>query len=464
MTTTQESLTTDIFSDLIDTTEPYKVDETFKFKNYLAVQPSSQANLQVPGPILFNSFYQDGYFLPSESYISIKGRLVKNDGTAYDNEEVTLVNNAMMFLFKDARYAISDTEIETVQYLGQATSLFGLLTLPDDFSTSSGLSRCWSKDTTNNAHSSKYQRSVAKAADAAILAGEFTPIEHANYNQGFAVRKSFIFSSVPKGSFTFTIPFSHIFGFSEYNKLLYGVQQTLTLERNGDDNLALHRADDNALTGKVELSNITWYIPKYELNTAASVEMTQRAIAKIQLPLIFRARTCKRIEIPAGSTSFEWPLTMKTGLEKPRWVIVAFQTGRRSQTETPAVFDNIGLTNAYVTLNGDKYPREEILTDFARNDYARLYKSFDDFKKDFYGYDELVGGSQVSFPAFKTLFPIIVFDLTKQSEVIKTGAIDMRVTLNFADVAANTAAYALIISDRLFKVVSDGKSISQLIS
>ena len=88
----------------------------------------------------------------------------------------------------------------------------------------------------------------------------------------------------------------------------------------------------------------------------------------------------------------------------------------------------------YITLNGDKYPRKEIFSDFNRNDYARLYlrlylRLFDDFKKDFYGYDEFVGGSQVNIPAFKSFYPILVLDLTKQSEVIKTGAIDMRVII-----------------------------------
>ena len=62
---------------------------------------------------------------------------------------------------------------------------------------------------------------------------------------------------------------------------------------------------------------------------------------------------------------------------------------------------------------------------------------FDDFKKDFYGYDELVEGSQVNFPAFKSLFLILVFDFTKQREIVKTGAIDMRVTLNYTAASVN---------------------------
>ena len=102
--------------------------------------------------------------------------------------------------------------------------------------------------------------------------------------------------------------------------------------------------------------------------------------------------------------------------------------------------------------NGNKYPRKVVVSDFTRNDYAGLYKMFDDFKKDFYGTDEFVGGSQVNFPAFKSLFPILVFDLTKQSEIVKTGAINMRVTLNYAVAPANISAHALIISYRLFVI------------
>src|SRR6266568_8419774 len=166
----------------------------------------------------------------------------------------------MMYLFKEAKYHISDTEVETVFNLGQATSLFAYLALPDDFSTSADLSRCWSKDTSDNANSKKYivSRRVANVAAGGavpeIAEGFFTPRDNPNYNQGFAARKSFLFSSNPKGTFEFTIPFSHIFGFSEYKRIVYGVQQRLTLDRFSDHNLAIHRTDA-APAGKIELSN-----------------------------------------------------------------------------------------------------------------------------------------------------------------------------------------------------------------
>ena len=86
---------------------------------------------------------------------------------------------------------------------------------------------------------------------------------------------------------------------------------------------------------------------------------------------------------------------------------------------------------------------------------------FDSFKKEYYGIDSLEGGTQVNFPAFKTLFPMIVFDVRKQNEKLKTGVTDIQVKLFFnANVPANTNACGCIISDRFFKMSSDGSSAS----
>ena len=86
---------------------------------------------------------------------------------------------------------------------------------------------------------------------------------------------------------------------------------------------------------------------------------------------------------------------------------------------------------------------------------------FDDFKKDYYGIDSLVGGTQVNVAAYKSLFPIIVFDVRKQNEKIKVGVMDIQIKFEFNEaVPANTTAYAVTISDRFYKLTSDGKNMS----
>ena len=58
----------------------------------------------------------------------------------------------------------------------------------------------------------------------------------------------------------------------------------------------------------------------------------------------------------------------------------------------------------------------DMATDFAKEQYAGVYKSFYDFASKFYAIDNLLGGSAVSPVEFKSLYPIHIFDVSKQSE------------------------------------------------
>jgi hypothetical protein len=180
---------------------------------------------------------------------------------------------------------------------------------------------------------------------------------------------------------------------------------------------------------------------------------------KVTVPLGFRARTSEQTTL-TQTQNFTWRLSVTGGVEKPRWIIIGFQTNRiDTQQQNPAVFDHLNLRNAYVTLNSERYPMSDIITNFNKNEYMNLYNMFDDFKKEYYGIDSLVGGTQVNVAAYKSLFPIIVFDVRKQNEKLKSGIIDMQVRFEFsAAVPPNTTAYSVIISDRLYKLSSDGRN------
>ena len=76
----------------------------------------------------------------------------------------------------------------------------------------------------------------------------------------------------------------------------------------------------------------------------------------------------------------------------------------------------------------------------------------------------VLAGSAVSPSTFRSLYPIHVFDESKQSEQL-TGIVDLTVRMEFsADIPANTQAYGLVISDRInqIKFKSDGSQMSVL--
>ena len=102
-------------------------------------------------------------------------------------------------------------------------------------------------------------------------------------------------------------------------------------------------------------------------------------------------------------------------------------------------------------------------TDFAEEQYEGVYKSVYDFASRYYGIDNILAGSGVNPSAFKSLYPIHVFDVSKQSELLTESVVDLTVRMEFsANVPANTQAYALVISNRMLKFKSDGSKMSVL--
>jgi hypothetical protein len=453
---TSSTISQEVHDEMLDITEPHLYDESIREMNFYEYYPKLGTKFNGEGnPISIMIEEQNIYYVPSKSYLKIKGQIrrVDTDAVYPADAEITLINNAIMYLFSDIRYQLNSTTIGNINNPGQTTSMIGYLSYPDDFSTSSSLKMCWTKDTTNNASSKKYATSVGDPA-----AG-YTPAETTTYNQGFAARKGLLFSSDPRGCFEFHIPLTHIFGFAEYKKIIFGLKHTLTLTRTTDTQ-ALYRAE-GVIDGKVDITDITWNMLQIQMSPEYITSMMSLINEKVTLPLAYRSRTTESIVLDQV-LRHPWPLSLPGGAEKPRWLIIGFQTARiNTQRQNPAAFDNIDLKSASVTLGSQTIPMTKIMTNFSRNEYTTLYDMFDNFKSDYYGIDSLVGGTQVNYVAYKTLFPIIVFDLRKQDERLKKGILNVRVNFEFGTVVpADTTAYSVIISDRFYKLQSDGNKLT----
>ena len=91
-------------------------------------------------------------------------------------------------------------------------------------------------------------------------------------------------------------------------------------------------------------------------------------------------------------------------------------------------------------------------------------------EKSFFNMDELISNSGINPLNYRELFPLYLFDVTKQSEKLKTSVSDIHIKASFdSDPAgvdnppADTMAYAVIISDRLFHFQSDGNKITNIV-
>jgi hypothetical protein len=423
-------------SDILNVTEVSSVDEGIEKYEVHEYEPAVRSNLNSAGEIRINIESQDLFCHPAESYLLFEGRLVKADGTAYANADaVAIVNNGLMHLFSQISYSLSNQDIETVFHPGQATTMLGLLKYPDDFAKAQGLNQLWCKDT----------------AATAVMAD----------NAGFATRQAYLVQKPrTKGTFSFIVPLSHILGFCEdYDKIVYGFKHTLTLVRKSDDDAIFRLAAADA--GKVSLGKISWFMPHVTPADMARMTLYKTIESKTSVPVAYRARQCDTITV-SQSTTFSWPLSVKTAPEKPRWIVVGFQTDRGGDQEhNPSIFDHCNLKNMYVMMNQERYPAVDYDLSFPNQKFSRAYRDAASFSAKFYGMDQLITQSNITPADYKDLFPLMVFDVSKQSERLKSSVVDIQIKATFnAAVPAETQAYAVIISDKLLNFQSDGQKMS----
>ena len=141
-----------------------------------------------------------------------------------------------------------------------------------------------------------------------------------------------------------------MFGFCEdYDKVVYGLKHALTLTRN-DDNDAIFR-DGAVAVGKITLSKVSWFMPHVTPADKDKMELYKIIERKEKLPVGYRMIQCDTGSIPQSATS-SWRLSVKLSPEVPRFIIVGFQIGKSGdQAENLSIFDNVKVTNIYVTLN-----------------------------------------------------------------------------------------------------------------
>ena len=442
-------------ADILQITEDIPVDDSIYEYEYKEYNPIVGTDLN-RGSIVLTIESQDIYTHPAESFLVIEGQLAAPVALPIggvqpyaDADVVTLINNGIMYLFSDVRYHLASHETEVLQNPGHATTMLGLLKYPDDFTKSQGLNQLWLPDTNidNNNEANKVD------------------------NKGFKKRNEYIIrTSDPKGTFSFKIPLKHFLGFCEdYKKILYGMQQRLTLTRTNNDNAIFRTAATDA--GTVRLDKIRWFMPHVIPSDAYRLQLDKVIEKKEKLPVGYRMLQCDTSQVPTNQKSFTWRLGVKSSPDIPRFIIVGFQSGRNNnQEQNPAIFDHLYVRNIYVTLNAKRYPDTDYDNDFNKNQYSRIYGDASSFRKKFFNMDELVSNSGINPLDYKNLFPLYVFDVTKQSEKLKTSVSDIHIKAFFDNdpaggnnPPANTMAYAVIISDRLFHFVSDGSKVTNIV-
>ena len=205
--------------------------------------------------------------------------------------------------------------------------------------------------------------------------------------------------------------------------MLYGFKHTLTLARKADDDAIIKAT--TLTKGKVDLTKLSLFMPHVTPSVAASNTLYKVIESKVDAPFSFRSRECDTITVPVSNT-FSWRLSARSSSERPRYVIVGFQTNKDgNQDLNPAIFNHCKLKNMYVTLNSERYPAVDYDLDFPNNKYSRAFRDAAKFDNRLYGVSDIIAHVQI------------------------------KATFN-ENVGSGTKAFAVVISDKLLRIKSDG--------
>ncbi|XP_060878305.1 uncharacterized protein LOC132950764 [Metopolophium dirhodum] len=222
----------------------------------------------------------------------------------------------------------------------------------------------------------------------------------------------------------------------DYKRILINCNQQLILNRSSIDLNAIKQYKNNELVD-VKVSD-------REKNRLLKVVNNQKP-----LTCAFRSwELCEHPFLPQN-TSHSWKVKTSNKLEKPRYVIIGFQTDRKnSSSKSMSYFDHCKIKNLKVYLNSEVFPYEDFQSDFNKNKMATLYRAYAEFQKSYYGHDDVT--PLLNRSEFKNLSPIIVVDMSRQNDNVKMATVDLRIELE-ADEAfpVSTSAYCLILHDQI---------------
>ena len=270
-----------------------------------------------------------------------------------------------------------------------------------------------------------------------------------------------------KGKFHVRIYLKDVFGFAEYQeKGTYGLGYKLTLTRN-TDNAVLNKAN-GINNGKIKINAINWYVPHY------TASMKQQSILSDQI----LNRTPTQINYPERSVFMKevntqnfWTFELGTqeGINIPTWIFVAFQQNDRQhdQNLNNDTFVRLPVISAQVVIGTERYPDSAILLNYDDDDYSQGYGQIKEAFKALTKDDILL--PYITEDDFRSSnngndigYNIYAFDIRYQKNF--ENAQPVKVEFKFSEnINAGIYGYALVLTNRLVSITSDGQRMFDLV-
>ena len=386
-------------SDLLDVENELNFENEITSYEYHEYSPFTPASLGQSDEINISIQNQDLLTDTAKSFIRVEGRILKDDGKTAGTAE--LVNNGICFLFDEIRFKMGATEISRCRNVGISSLMKNYVLLSPT--------------------EAKYMQQAGWDSPNAAI--------------------------VKDGYFSALIPLRSLLGVSEINASpLLNVKQELILLRSRSDSDCLIAAA--ASTDKIQLSKVTWVVPHITVSDRMRLHL-MKLVAEDR-PLRVAFRQWEFYEHPlAENTKDSWTILTTTQTQRPQFVVVGLQSGRKSDvTKDNSKFDHCNIQDMRVYLNSQVFPYSSLDSQFSKNQYLQQYAAYARMKLAFDKSE--VCEPLLSYIEFRDKAPLFVFDTSKVNDNLIDSTCDCRIEwqTDGTKIPKNTTAFALIIHHR----------------
>ncbi|XP_044008128.1 uncharacterized protein LOC122852388 [Aphidius gifuensis] len=215
------------------------------------------------------------------------------------------------------------------------------------------------------------------------------------------------------GYFNVCIPFKMVLGFAEdYKKIIVNAKHEIILIRSRNDINSIIPSDNTVVAEEqinINIMRIEWLILYVMLSNKQKIEMMKYIQKDPLISIGFRSWESYEYPLLPRTNKQIWTIKTASQLEKPRHVILVFQTNRKNQWNKNANnFDHCNISDVKLHLNSQIYPYGNLNLDINKNH--------------------------------------------RQNEMLKSGPVDVRLEFESKEnFPADTSAYCLIIHDRILE-------------
>lgn len=214
----------------------------------------------------------------------------------------------------------------------------------------------------------------------------------------------------------------------------------------------IQRKQEKKLTNvSIELIKLEWKMPYLNLSDGMKLNLNRIVSSNKRLPIQFRSRELYEFSELPQTTNHIWSVKTVSNLNKPRYVLVGFQTDKdQKKTKDVTKFNSVHMNSVRLHLNSNVYPYHMYDLDISNAKLAELYESYIKIQSSYYNGEEPENQFGISLGEFQhgVLF---AFDTSRSDESMQNGTVDIRLEMRAgANIPAKTSAYCLIIYENEF--------------